>query len=109
MADGLAIVRVGDVHEAVGRLQHGGIGVLLGAGRRLGQAVGQHVHMHMRSDSVTDANRQRGSYTHCHWEASRIHRHGLRRPTGLVQACKSDEKVANRETRVWHFVIENGY
>ena len=21
----------------------------------------------------------------------------------------SDEKVANREIRVWHFVIENGY
>jgi hypothetical protein len=65
MADGLAIVRVqvqvGDVHEAVGRLQHGGVGVLLGAGRRLGQAVGHHV----RSDSVTvdgAANRHGGSY-----------------------------------------------
>jgi hypothetical protein len=57
MADGLAIVRVGDVHVAVERLQHGGVGVLLGAGRQLGQAVGHHV----RSDSVTvdgDANRQ---------------------------------------------------
>jgi hypothetical protein len=21
----------------------------------------------------------------------------------------SDEKVANRDTKVWHFVIENGY
>jgi hypothetical protein len=29
-----------------------------------------------------------------------------------LQACTpsySDEKVANREIRVWHFVIENGY
>jgi hypothetical protein len=26
-----------------------------------------------------------------------------------VPAACSDEKVANREIRVWHFVIENGY
>ena len=28
--------------------------------------------------------------------------------TSLSEVC-SDEKVANREIRVWHFVIENGY
>jgi hypothetical protein len=27
---------------------------------------------------------------------------------GGSEVC-SDEKVANRESRVWHFVIENGY
>jgi hypothetical protein len=26
-----------------------------------------------------------------------------------VKAAYCDEKVANREIRVWHFVIENGY
>jgi hypothetical protein len=34
-------------------------------------------------------------------------------PTALAlrrgRARYSDEKVANREIRVWHFVIENGY
>jgi hypothetical protein len=29
-----------------------------------------------------------------------------RRP---LSSTYSDEKVANREIRVWHFVIENGY
>jgi hypothetical protein len=29
-------------------------------------------------------------------------------PAHLAQLY-SDEKVANRETKVWHFVIENGY
>ena len=26
-----------------------------------------------------------------------------------LRAAYGDEKVANREIRVWHFVIENGY
>jgi hypothetical protein len=28
---------------------------------------------------------------------------------GVAQAVSSDDKVANREIRAWHLVIENGY
>jgi hypothetical protein len=28
---------------------------------------------------------------------------------GALAPVYSDEKVANRDIRVWHFVIENGY
>ena len=34
---------------------------------------------------------------------------GSLRFTGRGATTYSDEKVANREIRVWHFVIENGY
>jgi hypothetical protein len=30
-------------------------------------------------------------------------------PRRTAQVTYSDEKVANRDIRVWHFVIENGY
>jgi hypothetical protein len=33
----------------------------------------------------------------------------LRRPPPHEPPSYSDEKFANREIRVWHFVIENGY
>jgi hypothetical protein len=38
--------------------------------------------------------------------------HSLTRWVGLTSRrgrAYSDQKVANREIRVWHFVIENGY
>ena len=43
----------------------------------------------------------------------RLHLHGLllvqvRRATADL-VVNSDAKVANRDTKVWHFVIENGY
>jgi hypothetical protein len=37
------------------------------------------------------------------------HAHVPRDDRGRFLAPYSDQKVANREIRVWHFVIENGY
>jgi hypothetical protein len=35
--------------------------------------------------------------------------HGGGATPGLFAVCYSDQKVANREIRVWHLVVENGY